>query len=157
MKDDWPPSSDIWWQSWKFYFWMYSPMMHANLSWTCCPSADSYFKMLIYSIFYCKCTFEMAVMCLILQETPWKISMQNLHFWNQHQKLKDDWCPSSDQDLNWKFFSSYLAWTKWKMIDPPILTSGGNLGNSTFGCTLQWCMQICHEPVAHQLRVIWKC
>ena len=26
-----PPSSDIWWNSWKFYFCMYSTMMHANL------------------------------------------------------------------------------------------------------------------------------
>ena len=93
VKDDWPPSFDIWWQSQKFYFWMYSPMMHANLPKTCCPSAESHLKMLIYSIFYCKCIFEMAVMHLILQETPWKISMQNLHFWNQHQKLKDDWPP----------------------------------------------------------------
>ena len=25
-------------------------------------------------------------------------------------------------------------------MNPPILTSGGNLGNSTFACTLQWCM-----------------
>ena len=26
-----PPSSDIWWKSWKFYFCIYCPMMHANL------------------------------------------------------------------------------------------------------------------------------
>ena len=42
-------------------------------------------------------------------------------------------------------------------MDPPILTSGGNLGNSTFACTLQWCMQIYHKPFPHQLRAIWKC
>ena len=28
---DLPPSSDIWWKSLKFYFCMYSPMMHVNL------------------------------------------------------------------------------------------------------------------------------
>ena len=39
------------------------------------PSAEGHLKMLIYSIFYWKCRFEMAVMCLILQETPLKISM----------------------------------------------------------------------------------
>ena len=41
---------------------------------------------LLYFLFW-KCRFEMAVMCLILQETPWKISMQNFHFWVQDQKL----------------------------------------------------------------------
>ena len=34
------------------------------------PSADSHLKMLIYYIFSWECRFEMAVMCLILQETP---------------------------------------------------------------------------------------
>ena len=102
-------------------------------------------------------TFEMAVMHLILQETPWKISMQNLHFWDQHQKLKDDWHPHIWPGSHLNFFSSDLACTWWKMIDPPVLTSGGNLGNSTFACTLQWCMQICHKPVAHYPRVMWKC
>ena len=42
-------------------------------------------------------------------------------------------------------------------MDPPVLTSGGNLGNSTFACPLQWCMQICHKPFPYQLRAIWKC
>ena len=30
-------------------------------------------------------------------------------------------------------------------MDPLDLTSGGNLWNSTFACTIQWCMQICHK------------
>ena len=40
-----------------------------------------------------------------------------------------------------------LQMDRWKMIDLPflVLTSGGNLGNSTFACTLQWCMQMCHK------------
>ena len=55
--------------------------------------------------------------------------------------------PSDLPGSHLKFFSSDLAWTWWKMIDlPPGLTSGGNVGNSTFACTLQWCMQICHKP-----------
>ena len=43
----------------------------------------------------------MAVMHLMYQKTPWKISMQNLHFWVQDQKLKDDWNPPNltDQDV----------------------------------------------------------
>ena len=61
--------------------------------------------------FYCKCTFEMAVMHLILQETPWKISMQNLHFCDQHQKLKDDWSPIIWPGSHLNFFSLDLAWT----------------------------------------------
>ena len=32
-------------------------------------------------------------------------------------------------------------------MDLPVLTSGRNLGNSTFACTLQWYVQICHEPL----------
>ena len=44
--------------------------------WKCC-----------YYFFYWKCRFEMAVTCLILQETPYKLSMQNFHFWVQDQKL----------------------------------------------------------------------
>ena len=40
---------------------------------------------------------------------------------------------------------------------PPVLTSGGTLGNSTFACPLQWCMQICYKPFPHQLRTISKC
>ena len=39
------------------------------------------------------------------------------------------------------------------MDDPPVLTSSGNVGNST----LHWCLQICHKPFLHQLRAIWKC
>ena len=41
-------------------------------------------------------------------------------------------------------------------MDLPVLTSGGNLGNWTCACTVQWCMQICHKPFPHQLRVIRK-
>ena len=62
--------------------------------------------------------------------------------------LKDDWPPQSDWSwCHLIFFSLDLAWTWWMMIDFPflVLTSGGNLGNSTFACTLQWCMQMCHK------------
>ena len=55
---------------WKIYFFMYCPIMHANLPLTFSPSHEGHFKMLIYSIFYWKYRFQMAVMCLILQETP---------------------------------------------------------------------------------------
>ena len=60
------------------------------------------------------------------------------------------------KDINAKLSFQSLASNVMEWI-PPVLTSGGNLGNSTFACTLQWCMQICHKPFAHQLRAIWKC
>ena len=166
---------------------------------------------------YWKCRFDMAVMHLILQETPWKISMQNFHFWVQDQKLwngppcfwhlleileilllhvlSNDACqfatnlfpiswepfdnvnlifffvlemqiwhgcnalniagnPMKDINAKLSFLSSgsnVVAWT------PAVLTSVRNLGNSTFACTVQWSMQICYKPFAHQLRAIWKC
>ena len=53
-----------------------------------------------------------------------------VHFWGQDQKL-------------------------WNA--PPNLTSAGNFWNSTFACTVQWCIQICHKPFSHQLRPNWKC
>ena len=43
-----PPGCDIWWKSWKCFFCMWSQMMHANLSPTFSPSAESHLKMLIY-------------------------------------------------------------------------------------------------------------
>ena len=64
---EWTPS-DMWWKSCKFYFCMYCLMMHAHLPQTFYPSADSHFKVFIYYIFYWKCSFEMAAMCLILQK-----------------------------------------------------------------------------------------
>ena len=42
-------------------------------------------------------------------------------------------------------------------MSPPLLTSDGNFGKSTFLCTVHWCMQICHKPFPHHLRAIWKC
>ena len=44
--------------------------MHGNVPQTFSPSADIHMKMLIYYIFSFKCRFEMAVMHLILKETP---------------------------------------------------------------------------------------
>ena len=35
--------------------------------------------------------------------------------------------------------------------------SGGNFGKSTFSCTVQLCMQICHKPFPHHMRAISKC
>ena len=51
-------------------------------------------------------------------------------------------------------------------MDPPDLTSGGNFWNSSFPCTVQWCMQICHKPspsLEGHLKMLiysifyWKC
>ena len=58
-----------------------------------------------------------------------------------------------------KFSTSFLKFRikSCGMYPPPVLASGGNLGKSTFPCTVQWCMQICHKPFSHHLRAIGKC
>ena len=50
-------------------------------------SWESFENVHLLHFLYCKCRFEMAVMHLILQEPPYKIWMQNLHFWVGHHKL----------------------------------------------------------------------
>ena len=46
-----------------------------------------------------------------------------------------------------KFLTSFLSsGSKDVECTPLELASGGNLGKSTFPCTVQWCMQICHNP-----------
>ena len=42
-------------------------------------------------------------------------------------------------------------------IPCPGWVSGWNLGKSTFSCTVQLCMQICHKPFPHHMRAISKC
>ena len=44
-----------------------------------------------------------------------------------------------------------------KVVEWTPLTQHENFWNSTFACTVQWCMTICHKPFFHQLRAIWKC
>ena len=55
------------------------------------------------------------------------------------------------EDMQWKTYIS--DFNIWHIV----LTSGGNHGNSTFACPLQWCIQIYHKPFPHQLRTIWNC
>ena len=52
-----------------------------------------------------------------------------------------------------KCFNLDLAMTWWKIIGPP----SSDIRNSTFACTLQWCMQIYYKHFPHHVRVIWKC
>ena len=152
LEDDWPP----WF--WHLVAILEILLLHALSNdackichKTCCPLAESHLKMIIYYIFYCKCTFEMAVICLILQETSWKISMQNLHFWDQHQKLKDDWpLPPIWPGSHLKFLSSDLACTWWKMIDS-LIWPGSHLNffSSHLACT--WWKMIDCPPSDHDL------
>ena len=94
--------------------------------------------------------------------------MQNLHFWLQHQKLWN----GPPQPMVYKVYKTFTldhiisvsdfievrsVLCMGYEMEPPVLTSGGNLGNSTFACPLQRCMQICHKPFPYQLRAIWKC
>ena len=104
----------------------------------------------------------MAVMHLILQETPWKISMLTFHFWVQDQTL---WNGPPRIGKSFKFISEFRIKSCW--MAPHDLTSGGNFWNSTFACTVKWCMQICHKPFSpsaesHSKILIycifyWKC
>ena len=55
-------------------------------------------------------------------------------------------------NVNLSFLSSGSTVVEWTPQ-----TSGGNLVNSTFACTVQSYMQICHKHFPHQLRAISKC
>ena len=56
------------------------------------------------------------------------------------------------------FLNSFLMLgSKVNGMYPLKVTSGGNFGKSTFPCTVQSCMQICHKPFSHHLRAIGKC
>ena len=65
-----PPSSNVWWTFFEIL------LLHVLSNDACkfainlFPISWGSFEMLIYYIFYWKCRFEMAVMYLILQETP---------------------------------------------------------------------------------------
>ena len=167
-------------------------------------SAESHLKMLIYYFFYWKCRFEMAVMHLILQETPIKDVNAKLSYLSSGSQVVE-WTPqfwhlveileilfllvlSNDTcnfainlfPISWEPFENVnLLFFLLKMqiwngcnalniagnphkrcqcktfvsefritscgVDPPVLTSGGNLGNSTFAYTLQWYVQIYHK------------
>ena len=75
-----------------------------------------------------------------------------MHIWNGCNALNIAWIPM--KDINAKLTFLQISIKSWKMIDSLVLTSGGNFGNShlKFACSLQWCMQICHKAVAHELR-----
>ena len=129
MMIDFPQGSDIWWKSWKIYFCMYSPMMHAYLPQTFSPTAESHLKMLIYYIFSCKCRFVMAVMHVNIEGNPIKdmnakltylssgsvverwltlpiwltrMSPKIFQFWFSLDMLKDDWPSLPGSDIWWK-------------------------------------------------------
>ena len=76
----------------------------------------------------------------------------NLSFLSSRWKVVE-WTPQDWKKILTSFLSSWSKVVEWT----PELTSGGNFGKSTFPCTVQWCMQICHKPFSHHLRVIWKC
>ena len=94
----------------------------------------------------------MAVMWLILQETPLKDINVNLSFLSSGSKVVE----CTPQRPTWEnFLPSFLS-TGSKVVDytPPTWVSGGNFGKSTFSCTVQLCMQICHKPFPHHMRAI---
>ena len=63
----------------------------------------------------------------------------------KQEKCQILWMDPSAQDLT-SGEKSLWEWTPMQ-----------NFWNSTFSCTVQWCMQICHKPFFHQLRATWKC
>ena len=99
-----------------------------------------------------------------------------LHFWVQDQKLWNI-LPKTNIVKNFNFISEYrikscgiypptgylveiLENLLFHVLEYTLLprwVSDGNFGKSTFPCTVQWCMQICHKPFPHHMRAIWKC
>ena len=79
------------------------------------PSPQGHLKMLIYSIFYWKCWFEMAVMCLILQETLIKDINVNLSFLSSGWNVVE-WIPPG-LEKKFKFISEFRI--KSCGMDPP--------------------------------------
>ena len=67
--------------------------------------------------------------------------------------------PWNEPPQDWKVFWIHF-WGQDQNLwngPPQDLTSGGKFWNSTFSCTVQWCMQICHKTFSHHVRAIWKC
>ena len=154
---DWPGchlkffSSDLAWTWWMMIdfpprFWHLVEILEILLLYVLCYDACKFATNLFSSI-----SWEPFENVNLLYFLLW------MQIWNGCNALNI--AGNSIKDINAKltFLSSRIK--SWKMIDNPflVLTSGGNLGNSTFACTLQWCMQIFHKPFPHQLRVIWKC
>ena len=92
------------------------------------------------------------------------------HFWNSTFACTVQWCmqichkPLSPSVQDQKLWNRLPRLDHFWVQDPKLwngalqgLTSHGHFWNSTFACTVQWCMQICHKPFSHQLRAIWKC
>ena len=80
--------------------------------------------------------------CMQICHKPLSPSVQDQKLWNRLPRL--------EKDLN-SFLSSGSKVVEWSSQG---LTSHGHFWNSTFACTVQWCMQICHKPFSHQLRAI---
>ena len=122
---------------------------------TFCQSAGGHLKMLIYSIFYWKCRFEMAVMCLILQETPLKISMWIFHFQVQDEKLWNG--PSLDWIIFWMSFLSSVSKVIW-MEPRNGLDIWGKFWKFYFSRyqSIDAC-KFAINTFANQLRAIWRC
>ena len=62
--------------------------------------------------------------------------------------------PIKDIIVNLSFLSSGSK--VMQNITLPGWVSGGNFGKSTFSCTVQLCMQICHKPFPNHMRAISK-
>ena len=56
-----------------------------------------------------------------------------------------------------KSFISEFRIKSYAKYTLPSWVSGGNFGKSTFSCTVQLCMQICHKPFPHHMGAISKC
>ena len=78
--------------------------------------------------------------CMQICHKPLSPSVQDQKLWNRLPRL--------EKDLN-SFLSSGSKVVEWSSQG---LTSHGHFWNSTFACTVQWCMQICHKPLSYHLR-----
>ena len=107
------------------------------------------------NLLYCLLKMQIWNGCNVLNivGNPTKDININLSFLSSRWKVVE-WTPQ-----DWKIFWMYFWVQDQMLLDgcPWDLTSSGNFGNSTFLCTVQWYMQICHNTFPISWRAIWIC
>ena len=147
------PKSDIWWKFWKILLFHVLSKDACKFAINLFPITRGPFEDVNLLYFLLKMQIWNGCNVLNIVENPIKV-IQCKSFIS---KFKVKSC-GMDPPLE-KFWTSFLSsGSKVGGMDTsPSLTSGGNFGKSTFPCTVQSCMQICHKPFPHHLRTIWRC
>ena len=148
-----PPRSDIWWNFWKFYFSMYSPMIHANLKSAFLPIGWGPFEDVNLLYFLLKMQIWNGCNVLNIAGISIKDININLSFLSSRWKVVE-WTPLGLENVLNAFLSSGSKFVEWTPRD---LTSGGIFRNSTFLRMVQWYMQICHNTFFPLAEGILRC